>query len=148
MNQNTKEGPFGFYCPQTKMFYSVPNEEVYNELMTLMRQGAFSKENTPTSTCAQANKEVDLNEHYSKLMDQDIEEIYRDPLFTKEIDDLQLKEYDFWYFFFFQYFLWSSYLNSNKQQICFSNWSTYEKFFKIIVAYYWPRPPLWQKKHL
>ena len=95
MNQITKEGPFGFYCPQTKMFYSVPNEDVYKELMALMRQGAFSKENTQNQPCAQTQKEVDLNEHYSKLMDQDIEEIYRDPLFTKEIQDLQLKEYDF-----------------------------------------------------
>ena len=95
MNQNTKDGPFGFYCPQSKMFYSVLNEEVYNELMALMRQGAFSKENTEAQSCGQINQEVDLNQHYVRMMDQDIEEIYKDPIFTREIQDLQLKEYDF-----------------------------------------------------
>ena len=31
------------------------------------------------------------------MVDKDIEEVYYDPLFTKQIHHLELKEYDFWY---------------------------------------------------
>ena len=97
MNQRQSSGSYGFYCPKTKMFYSVPNEQMYKELMTLMRQGFATNDTQQSQGCGQ-QKEVDLNEHYSKLMDEDIENIYNDPLFSKKVDNLELKEYDFWYF--------------------------------------------------
>ena len=98
MDQSQKQSPYGFYCPQTKMFYSVPNEEVYKELMNMMRQGAFSKEIPASPSSSHSKPEVDLNRHYSEMMDQDIEDIYSDPIFAKELGNLELREYDFWYF--------------------------------------------------
>ena len=98
MDQSENQIPYGFYCHQTKMFYSVPNEEVYMELMNMMRQGAFKKETSESGSSCQGIPEVDLNKHYSEMMDQDIEDIYSDPMFTKEVNNLELKEYDFWYF--------------------------------------------------
>ena len=77
------------------MFYSVPNEKIYMELMKMMRQGVFSKEKSESESSSQQMKEVDLNKHYSEMMDQDIEDIYNDPIFTKELSNLELKEYDF-----------------------------------------------------
>lgn len=35
---------FGFYCPNTKTFYYVPNQEIYEELLKQLRQTSTEKE--------------------------------------------------------------------------------------------------------
>ena len=113
MDQQKREGPLGFYDPKSKLFYSVPNEEVYRELMNMFRQNPMPKD-LPATQCSIPSDPVDLDKIYSDMVDRDIEEVYNDPLFTREIQHPELKEYDFWYLFLHVSYVSTILLNEHK----------------------------------
>lgn len=50
MSQQMREAPIGFYDPKGKMFYSVPNQQVYQELMAMFRHTTTPKEMPATQS--------------------------------------------------------------------------------------------------
>lgn len=68
MSQQNEEGPYGFYCMETKMFYSVPSKEMYLELMAVFNQQKKTKEIHPPAHQS-ASQSADLDKYYSDLMD-------------------------------------------------------------------------------
>ena len=96
MNKKSGEGPYGFYCPQTNMFYCVESQEIYEELLSFLEKDLKGKAQEglkkSQSNCDSKNEgDVDINQIYMDMVDKDIEEAHTDSYFTKEIEDPELK---------------------------------------------------------
>lgn len=70
MASSQKENKLGFYFPELKMFYYVPNEEIYQKILDFQTNNGNQQLNQAPGN---ATKKEDLDRLYHELMEKDIE---------------------------------------------------------------------------
>jgi hypothetical protein len=87
MSGEKRKVKYGILCPSSNLFYEIPDEGTYLALVQELK----SKKGLGSAPVAQQPSP----EIYAQLMDEEVDNILHDPIFSRPLDDPQMIEYDF-----------------------------------------------------